>query len=158
MQRRDLLFLFAAVPFGAVRAGAAEPPLVTHTEAEWRARLTPAQYDVLREQGTELPFSSPLDHEVRTGRYVCAGCALPLFASSTKYDSGTGWPSFWAPLPAAVATRVDGSFVMERTEVHCLRCQGHLGHLFADGPPPTGMRYCMDGVALTFQPAGGTTS
>lgn len=158
MQRRDLLCLFAAVPFGAVRAGAAEQPLVTHTEAEWRARLTPAQYDVLREQGTELPFSSPLDHEARPGRYACAGCALPLFASATKYDSGTGWPSFWAPLPDAVATRVDGSFAMERTEVHCVRCQSHIGHLFADGPPPTGMRYCMDGVALTFQPTGATTS
>ena len=159
MQRRDLLWLFAAAPLGAAaRAATADQALVTHTDAEWHARLTPAQYDVLRRQGTELPFSSPLDHEARAGRYLCAGCDLPVFASSTKYDSGTGWPSFWAPLPHAVATRDDSSFGMERTEVHCSRCESHLGHLFDDGPQPTGLRYCMDGVALTFHPQGAIKS
>ena len=159
MQRRDLLWLFAAAPLGAAaRAAASDQALVTHTDAEWHARLTSAQYDVLRQQGTEIPFSSPLDHEARAGRYRCAGCDLPVFESSTKYDSGTGWPSFWAPLPHAVATRDDGSFGMERTEVHCSRCMSHLGHLFDDGPQPTGLRYCMDGVALTFHPQGGIKS
>ena len=162
MQRRGLLFLFAAVPFGVGRAAATEaapgPATATHTDAEWRAMLTPAQYDVLRRQGTELPFSSALDHETRAGRYTCAGCALPVFAASTKFDSGTGWPSFWEPLPHAVSTRSDGSFGMDRTEVHCLRCESHLGHLFDDGPRPTGLRYCMNGVALVFHPNGGTSS
>ena len=158
MQRRDLLCLLAAAPFGVARAAMADGAPVTHTDAEWRARLTSAQYDVLRQQGTELPFSSPLDHEARAGRFHCAGCDLPAFASTTKYDSGTGWPSFWEPLPGAVATRDDGSFGMERTEVHCTRCLSHLGHLFDDGPRPTGLRYCMDGVALTFHAAGGTNS
>ena len=158
MRRRDVLYLFAATPFGAARAASDVGPAVVHTDAEWRARLTPAQYAVLRREGTELPFSSALDHEARPGRYACAGCDLPLFASDTKYDSGTGWPSFWAPLTQAVATRDDGTFGMERTEVHCVRCLSHLGHLFDDGPRPTGLRYCMDGVALAFHPAGGTTS
>ncbi|HXW77671.1 MAG TPA: peptide-methionine (R)-S-oxide reductase MsrB [Candidatus Eremiobacteraceae bacterium] len=125
---------------------------VQHTDAEWRKLLTPAQYDVLRQQGTELAFSSPLEHEKRAGTYSCAGCDLPLFSSKTKFDSGTGWPSFYAPLPDAVATREDDSFFMQRTEVHCRRCGGHLGHVFDDGPPPTGLRYCMNGVALTFHP------
>ena len=125
---------------------------VMHTDAEWQKLLTPAQYNILREQGTEPPFSSPLLNEHRTGIFNCAGCALPLFSSKTKYDSGTGWPSFWTPLPNAVLTSSDSTFGMDRTEVHCRRCGGHLGHVFADGPPPTGLRYCMDGLALTFTP------
>jgi peptide-methionine (R)-S-oxide reductase len=126
---------------------------VRYTDAEWRARLSPEAYDVLRHAGTEAPFSSPLDMEKRRGTYACAGCDLALFSSKTKYDSGSGWPSFWAPLPGAVDLQSDASFGMQRTEVHCSRCDGHLGHVFDDGPPPTGKRYCMDGVALTFKPA-----
>jgi peptide-methionine (R)-S-oxide reductase len=128
---------------------------VTHSDAEWRKILTPAQYNILRQQGTEPPFSSPLLNEHRKGVFNCAGCALPLFSSTTKFDSGTGWPSFWQPLPHAVLTSVDDSLGPEevRTEVHCRRCGGHLGHVFPDGPPPTGLRYCMDGLALTFTPA-----
>ena len=125
---------------------------VEHSEAEWRARLGPQRYAVLREQATEPPFSSPLDHEQRAGIYACAGCALPLFSSATKFDSGTGWPSFWQPLPNAVADSTDASLGMQRTEVHCRRCGGHLGHVFDDGPPPTGLRYCMNGLALEFTP------
>jgi peptide-methionine (R)-S-oxide reductase len=120
--------------------------------AQWRARLTPAQFHILREAGTEPAFSSPLDKEMREGIYHCAGCDLPLFSSATKYHSGTGWPSFWAPLPGAIATRVDRRFMMARTEVHCRRCGGHLGHVFPDGPPPTGLRYCVNGLALLFVP------
>ncbi len=134
---------------------AAGPFEVEKSDPEWRALLTPAQYDVLRRQGTEPPFSSPLDHEKRKGIFACAGCDLPLFSSDTKFDSGTGWPSFDAPLPNAVATSDDRSFFMLRTEVHCRRCGGHLGHVFNDGPPPTGLRYCMNGLALTFAPAAG---
>jgi peptide-methionine (R)-S-oxide reductase len=126
---------------------------VTHTDAQWRQLLTPAQYNILRQQGTEPPFSSPLLNEHRNGTFNCAGCALPLFSSATKFDSGTGWPSFWQPLPNAVRTSDDTSLGMDRTEVHCRRCGGHLGHVFPDGPPPTGLRYCMDGLALTFTPA-----
>jgi peptide-methionine (R)-S-oxide reductase len=126
---------------------------VTHTDAEWRQLLTPAQYNILRQQGTEPPFSSPLLNEHRKGNFNCAGCALPLFSSATKFDSGTGWPSFWQPLPNAVRTSDDTSLGMDRTEVHCRRCGGHLGHVFPDGPPPTGLRYCMDGLALNFTPA-----
>jgi peptide-methionine (R)-S-oxide reductase len=123
------------------------------TDADWRKRLTPAQYDVLRKHGTERAGTSPLNHEKRKGTFACAGCDLPLFSSETKFESGTGWPSFYAPLPNAVATRSDRSFFMTRTEVHCARCVGHLGHVFDDGPPPTGLRYCMNGVALKFEPA-----
>jgi peptide-methionine (R)-S-oxide reductase len=139
--------------FGAARAADAESFEVTHTDAEWRELLTPAQYRVLRREGTELPFSSPLDHEKRRGIYACAGCGLDLFSSDAKFDSGTGWPSFWKPLPHAVNKRSDFSLGMVRDEVHCRRCGGHLGHVFDDGPPPTGLRYCMNGVALTFKPA-----
>ncbi len=125
---------------------------VEKTDAEWKAILSPAAYQVLRHEGTERPGTSPLLDEHRAGTFLCAGCALPLFSSKTKYDSGTGWPSFYAPLPNAVETTEDRSFLMVRTEVHCRRCGGHLGHLFDDGPPPTGLRYCMNGVALTFRP------
>jgi peptide-methionine (R)-S-oxide reductase len=126
---------------------------VAHTDAEWRSLLSPAAYEVLRRQGTETPFSSKLDVETRAGTYGCAGCDLSLFPSETKYDSHTGWPSFWQPLSNAVAERSDTSFLMDRTEVHCVRCGGHLGHVFPDGPLPTGLRYCMNGVALNFKPA-----
>ena len=126
---------------------------VSYTEEEWRRRLTPEQYHVLREEGTERAGTSPLNHEKRTGTFACAGCDQPLFSSETKYDSGTGWPSFWAPIDGAVGTSVDRTLWMVRTEVHCSRCGGHLGHVFEDGPPPTGLRYCMNGLALTFVPA-----
>ena len=125
---------------------------VTYSDVQWRARLSPAQYDVLRQESTERPFTSPLNDEHRDGIFACAGCALPLFSSRTKFDSHTGWPSFWAPLEGAVGERADRSFGMARTEVHCRRCGGHLGHLFDDGPQPTGLRYCMNGVAMTFGP------
>ena len=122
------------------------------TDAEWRQRLTPEQYYVLRKQGTERAGTSPLNYEKRKGTFACAGCDLPLFSSDTKFESGTGWPSFWQPLPNAVGTTTDRSFFMTRTEVHCSRCEGHLGHVFDDGPRPTGLRYCMNGVALKFEP------
>ena len=122
------------------------------SDADWRKRLTPQAYDVLRKHGTERAGSSPLNHEKRKGTFACAGCDLPLFASDTKFESGTGWPSFYQPLPNAVGTTSDRSFFMTRTEVHCSRCLGHLGHVFDDGPPPTGLRYCMNGLALKFEP------
>jgi len=125
---------------------------VTLSDAEWRKKLTPTQYAVLRQEGTERPFSSPLNDEHRKGIFSCAGCQLDLFSSSTKFDSGTGWPSFWAPLPNAVGTTDDRTFGMLRVAVHCHRCGGHLGHVFDDGPKPTGLRYCMNGVAMTFRP------
>ena len=121
-------------------------------DAAWRKKLSPAAYKVLRQQGTETPYTSPLNKEKRSGVFSCAGCALPLFTSKTKFESGTGWPSFWAPLRAAVATTTDRTMGMERVEVHCRRCGGHLGHVFDDGPKPTGKRYCMNGVAMTFTP------
>jgi peptide-methionine (R)-S-oxide reductase len=124
---------------------------VARNDEEWRRTLSSAQFRVLRRQATERPFTSPLNHERRVGVFKCAGCGRGLFASSTKFDSGTGWPSFWEPLQQAVATRVDRSWLMARTEVHCARCGGHLGHLFGDGPQPTGLRYCINGVALTFE-------
>jgi peptide-methionine (R)-S-oxide reductase len=126
---------------------------VTHTPDEWRAMLDPELYAVLRESGTERPFTSPLLDEHRNGTFACAGCDNPLFSSATKYDSRTGWPSFWEPLANGVGTERDTSFGMVRTSVHCARCGGHLGHVFNDGPQPTGLRYCMNGVAMTFEPA-----
>jgi peptide-methionine (R)-S-oxide reductase len=141
--------------FGTREAHAATGEVfeVTHTDAEWQALLTPAQYAVLRQEATERAFTSPLDEEKRTGTFSCAGCKLDLYSSTTKFDSGTGWPSFWQPLPNAVNQRVDTSLGIERDEVHCRRCGGHLGHVFDDGPRPTGLRYCMNGVAMTFTPS-----
>lgn len=126
---------------------------VTHTDAEWRKLLTPDQYAVLREADTERAYSSPLNSEHRAGIFACAGCGQDLYSSRTKFDSHTGWPSFWQPLPNAISTQKDWTFAMLRTEVHCSRCGGHLGHVFDDGPPPTGLRYCMNGLAMTFKPA-----
>lgn len=125
---------------------------IEKTDEQWRAGLTPEQYHVLRRHGTERARSSPLDKEYGAGRYLCAGCGQPLFGSAAKFDSGTGWPSFSAPVEGAVGTSTDRSFFMTRVEVHCRRCGGHLGHAFEDGPAPTGLRYCMNGVALTFEP------
>jgi peptide-methionine (R)-S-oxide reductase len=126
---------------------------VTRSDEEWRKTLSPAQYRVLRQHGTERAGSSPLDKEYGAGIYHCAGCGQPLFAAATKFNSGTGWPSFFEPLDGAVATETDRSFLMTRTEVHCDRCGGHLGHVFDDGPQPTGQRYCMNGASLEFRPA-----
>ena len=143
--------LFAGAP--AQAAQPARAYAVTHTDAQWRKLLTSEQYQVLRQAGTERPFSSPLDREKRAGVFSCAGCDLPLFSSKTKFNSGTGWPSFWQPLDNAVDEAVDSTFGMRRVEVLCHRCGGHLGHVFDDGPKPTGLRYCMNGVALKFMPA-----
>ena len=126
---------------------------VSHSDAQWREQLTPEQYRILREEGTERPYSSPLNAEHRAGTFACAGCQLPLFASSTKFESHTGWPSFWAPLANAVGQRTDRTYGMLRKEIHCRRCGGHLGHVFDDGPAPTGLRYCMNGAAMTFTAA-----
>jgi peptide-methionine (R)-S-oxide reductase len=122
------------------------------TAPDWKQALTPEQFRVLREHGTERPGTSPFNVEKRSGTFQCAGCGHPLFGSQTKFESGTGWPSFWSPIEGAVETTVDRSLGMARTEVHCARCGGHLGHVFPDGPAPTGLRYCMNGVALGFKP------
>ena len=152
MNRR--LFLSTTIAaLGLGRKASAETFEFTLTDAEWKARLSPAAYDVLRHEGTEPAGSSPLDREKRKGTFHCAGCDLPLFSSDTKYDSGTGWPSFYQPLANAVGTKDDPGIFGSRTEVHCRRCGGHLGHVFDDGPQPTGKRYCMNGVSLAFVPA-----
>lgn len=144
----------AAYPSWWADAAQAEETFeVTHSDADWRKLLTPDQYAVLRKSGTERPFTSPHLHEARRGAFACVGCDRDLFSSTTKFDSGTGWPSFWAPLDGAVGTTRDISFGSVRTAVHCSRCGGHLGHVFEDGPKPTGLRYCMNGVVLTFKPA-----
>jgi peptide-methionine (R)-S-oxide reductase len=144
--------LFGGAPAEAAQT-AARAYEVTHTDAEWRKLLGSERYEVLRRAGTERPYSSPLDKEKRAGVFSCAGCGLPLFSSRTKFNSGTGWPSFWQPLDNAVDQKVDSTFGMRRVEVLCHRCGGHLGHVFDDGPPPTGLRYCMNGLALKFTPA-----
>lgn len=123
---------------------------VAYSAAEWKKRLSPKQYDVLRREATERAGSSPLNKEKRKGTYACAGCGLPLYSSATKFESGTGWPSFWKPLPNAIGTRKDNKLLFTRTEVHCRRCGGHIGHVFEDGPKPTGLRYCMNGAAMKF--------
>ena len=135
----------------AAREGKVFP--VNLSEEEWKKRLSAEQFYVLREHGTERAGTSPLNHEKRKGTFVCAGCDAPLFTADTKFESGTGWPSFFRPIEGAVGTSEDNSFFMRRTEVHCARCGGHLGHVFEDGPPPTGLRYCMNGVAMKFKPA-----
>jgi peptide-methionine (R)-S-oxide reductase len=156
LTRRAALSGLAAIASAGVldipAAWSAEDDRVVRTDAEWRTTLTAGQYSVLRKEGTEPPFTSPLLHEERKGIFACAGCGLDLFSSATKFDSGTGWPSFWAPLDHAVNTHEDRSYFMLRTAVTCRRCDGHLGHLFDDGPKPTGLRYCMNGLALTFKP------
>ena len=156
MDRRSVLkyagFTAVSLVTGS-SAGFAEDFEITKTEVEWKALLAPEQYAVLREENTEPPNSSPLLDEHRKGTFACAGCDLPLYSSETKYDSGTGWPSFFDVLPNAVGKKEDNTLFSTRTEVHCRRCGGHLGHVFDDGPPPTGLRYCMNGLALKFVPA-----
>lgn len=142
----------APLPFGA-GAARAKSYRITYSETEWRRRLSPTQFRILRQAGTERPYSSPLEKEERQGTFLCAGCANALFDGRTKYESGTGWPSFWKPLPGAVGTSTDFKLGYPRTEVHCADCGGHLSHVFNDGPRPTGKRYCMNGAAMTFRPS-----
>ena len=158
LTRRTLLGSAAVAMLAGAAAIAADPEKkgrfpMELSKDEWKKRLTPEQYKVLREHGTERAFTSPLNDEKRAGEFVCAGCGQALFSSEHKFESGTGWPSFWQPLPEAVGTATDRSLFMTRTEVHCARCGGHLGHVFPDGPPPTGQRYCMNGAALDFKPS-----
>ncbi len=156
MQRRSFLMAASAAALSTpqvARAKSAPAFEVTKTDAEWRAQLTDMQYRVLRKEATERPFTSPLNDEKRRGMYHCAGCDLPLYSSRTKYDSGTGWPSFWRAERNAIGTKADYKLLRPRTEVHCRRCGGHLGHVFNDGPQPTGKRHCINGVALTFRAA-----
>lgn len=161
MQRRSLLrsSLLLGIPSVGLllsedSMASRETFSVTYTDAEWRTRLTPEQYRVLRQEGTEPPFQNSYHDNKQAGTYVCAGCDLPLFTADAKYDSGTGWPSFWQPIaPTAIGTKTDWKLFVPRTEVHCSRCGGHLGHVFSDGPQPTGLRYCMNSAALKFIPA-----
>ena len=156
--RRSFLGLAGAAGVGLLLFGrspdanAATRFAVNHTPAEWKKILGPKRYPILREAATERAFTSPLLNEHRKGIFACAGCALPLFSSAAEFDSGTGWPSFWQPLESAVGTTVDAAWMMVRTEVHCANCGGHLGHVFSDGPAPTGLRYCMNGVSMRFEP------
>ena len=156
IDRRAFLMGSALACVPAIAAAADDPyaasPWRKLSDADWRKRLDTATYNVLRKEATEMAGTSPLNKGRRRGTYVCAGCALPLFSSATKFDSRTGWPSFWQPLDDAVGTRKDRALGMVRTEVHCRRCGGHLGHVFDDGPAPTGLRYCMNGLSLTFLP------
>ena len=158
MPRRSFLASLTALFSPMLGASAAEAaseaadPKWNLSDAEWKRRLSPAAYQVLRKEGTERPFSSPLNNEKRAGTFHCAGCDLPLFSSKAKYDSGTGWPSFWQPLPKAIGTKIDFKLIVPRTEYHCKRCGGHQGHVFKDGPKPTGQRWCNNGVALSFTP------
>jgi len=164
-----MTLLIALALAGALALAAAKAPVpgsdkkgskeviekIVKTDEEWKKILTPEQYNVLRKEGTERAFTSPLNNIHQKGVFVCAACGLTLFSEDQKFDSGTGWPSFWAPIdPNHIGTSVDRSFFQTRTEVHCARCGGHLGHVFPDGPPPTGLRYCMNGVAMKFEPAG----